>query len=98
MSALSPFTRARLEARFAEADRAEAERLLLETCCRRLPGVFDDDGRSLERIHCAVIELSEGRLDALKRWIAEARIDWRDVLVTAGFGDSPTAHRLPRTG
>jgi hypothetical protein len=58
--------------------------MLLRGCRGELAG---------ERIRLAVLKLSNGNLEELRRAITEARQDWRDVLVWAGFGDSGTAHR-----
>jgi len=46
----------------------------------------------LERIRFAVLKLSRGDLNALQRAIDLAKLDWRDVLVCAGFGDDIKAH------
>jgi len=43
-------------------------------------------------VRFAVLMLSEGDLDKLRSLIDHAKIDWRDVLVWAGFGYSLTAH------
>jgi len=47
----------------------------------------------LERIRFAVLKLSRGRADRLRHAIREAHLDWRDVLMAAGFGLSVDAHR-----
>ncbi len=46
----------------------------------------------LERIHFAVLKLSEGNIEKLKHEINEAMIDWRDVLMAADFGTDVNAH------
>ena len=46
----------------------------------------------LERIRFAVLKLSRGDLNALQQAIDLAKIDWRDALVGAGFGDDAQAH------
>jgi hypothetical protein len=38
-----------------------------------------------ERVQAAVVKLAGGDLRRLDRQLQEARIDWRDVLVAAGF-------------
>jgi hypothetical protein len=48
---------------------------------------------SIERIRFAVLKLSAGDLKALQRAIDLAKIDWRDVLVAAGFCSDVTAHK-----
>ena len=46
----------------------------------------------LDRIHYAVLKLSGGDLDELRKAIRIAQQDWRDALVWAGFGDDIKAH------
>ncbi len=38
-----------------------------------------------ERVLAAVVKLADGDLSRLDRQLQEVRIDWRDVLVAAGF-------------
>ena len=47
---------------------------------------------SLERLRYAALKLSGGRLDALREAVELARIDWRDLLMGAGFGYDVHAH------
>ena len=46
-----------------------------------------------ERVRFAVLKLSCGHLDALRHYLDEARIDWRDTLMAAGFGHDTSAHK-----
>jgi hypothetical protein len=46
--------------------------------------LFEECGNS-ERLHFAALKLSEGRLDRLEHAIALAKVDWRDLLMAAGF-------------
>jgi hypothetical protein len=46
----------------------------------------------LERIRFAVLKLSHGDLNTLQRAIDLAKLDWRDALVSAGFGEDIKAH------
>ena len=90
---LTPETRDRLNAAFASADRAEAERMLVHECGANLPGSDDDsDPRGFERVRYAAMKLSGGRLDLLREAIELAKLDWRDLLMAAGFGEDITAH------
>jgi hypothetical protein len=45
-----------------------------------------------ERLQFAALKLSEGNLDKLDRAVALAKIDWRDLLMAAGFGEDIKAH------
>lgn len=89
---LSPPTRARLERLFAEADRAEAERLLAEDCGRNLPFCEEHSPEQLERIRFAALKQSAGRIEALVEAIVLAQTDWRDLLVAADFANDVRAH------
>jgi len=62
--------------------------LLIEECGQNLT----EYPELLERIRFAVLKLSQGDLNALQRAIDLAKLDWRDALVHAGFGDDIKAH------
>ena len=47
-----------------------------------------------ERVQAAVVKLAAGDLGGIDRWLAEARIDWRDVLVAAELAGEDWAARL----
>jgi hypothetical protein len=66
----------------------EAERLLAEECGRALPLVGKDATPvSLERIRYAALRVSGGDLERLHQAVKLAQLDWRDLLMAAGFGD-----------
>jgi hypothetical protein len=92
MVPLSPETQRRLDAMFSVADRPTAESLLVAYCGDELPFSQDEDMYQLERVRFAVLKLSEGKLALLKSMIEHANIDWRDILLAAGFGDDIHAH------
>ena len=46
----------------------------------------------VERIQLAVLNLSEGDTDKFLAAAQLAQLDWRDVLVAAGFGNDLEAH------
>lgn len=91
MVALSDATRRRLVALFNERDIPEAERLLREDCAD-VPLLGPATAKSLERIRFAALRVSGGDLPRLRDAIALAQIDWRDLLVAAGFADDHRAH------
>jgi hypothetical protein len=62
--------------------------VLIEECSDNLA----TDSATVERIRFAVLKLSGGDLNTLQRAIDQAKIDWRDVLVAAGFGSDVKAH------
>ena len=89
---LSAETRRRVEALFDGAARASAVELLATRCGANLPLWIPADPRGLERIRYAALKLSHGDLGELRRAVDIAQVDWRDVLVAAGFGHDPRAH------
>ncbi|MBI2429396.1 MAG: hypothetical protein HYV29_11495 [Ignavibacteriales bacterium] len=65
---------------------------LLEKECGHTQLRTNGNEGGLERIHFAVLKLSEGNIEKLKHETKEATIDWRDVLMAAGFGCDVAAH------
>ncbi len=82
---LSIETRRRLDALFEPADRYAAERILVEE-------IGQDSPKLAERVRFAALRLSDGRLSELRSAVELAKVDWRDLLVVAGFADDPRAH------
>ena len=93
MIELSAATTDRLRRLFPPDDVAIAARLLAEGCADNLPllGV-PPTPTSLERLRFAAIRVSGGDLERLREAIDVARVDWRDLLVAAGFGTDTRAH------
>ena len=78
---------------FPAAEREEVTRLLQEDCGAVLPFADNVSADSFERVQCAALRLSEGRMDKLYDAIALGQTDWRDLLVVAGFAEDPQAHK-----
>jgi hypothetical protein len=100
MIELSNNTRMLLHILFQEdGDRATAASILTDDCADGLPLMRPCTPEGLERIRAAVLKLSGGKLDRLKAAVREAHVDWRDVLVMAGFANDVEAHTrwIPRT-
>jgi hypothetical protein len=93
MIPLSQETRNRLRVLFPGPERDEAERLLVESCGHKLPLCEGASPESMERIRYAAMKLSGGDLVKLRDAIGLAIIDWRDLLVAAGFADDVLGHR-----
>jgi len=91
---LSAETQRRLDVLFDGPSRQTAVDLLVSLCGDNLPLWQPADPRGLERIRFAALKLSNGDLDELRLAVAMAQVDWRDVLVAAGFGHDPHAHTL----
>lgn len=83
----------RIETLFPAEHRELVSALLIEDCGNGLPFMDSADPVTLERIRFAVLKLSAGDLNALERALDLAKLDWRDSLVAAGFGDDPRAHK-----
>ena len=88
---LSKRTERRIEALFSDADRATVVRHLEEDCADNI-GWSDATPDGLERVRFAVLKLSAGDLEELISALVLAQTDWRDALVSAGFGYDPNAH------
>ena len=89
---LSELTAQRLAALFRDDDALLAARLLAEECGSNLPFCADLDARGLERIRFAALKVSGGQLDRLEKAVELAKLDWRDLLMSAGFGYDSTEH------
>jgi hypothetical protein len=92
MVALTEFIRVRAEALFRGSELEEASRLLTNECANNLPFHDDSSPESLDRIRAAALKISEGDLGKLQEAVDLAKIDWRDVLVGADFGNDVHAH------
>ena len=78
---------------FPAEEHEEVTRLLQEDCGAVLPFADNVSTDRFERVQCAALRLSEGRMDKLYDAIALAQTDWRDLLVMAGFAEDIRAHR-----
>lgn len=78
---------------FPPADRAAVSALLVEHCGRDIPLWDNYTAKGLERIRFAALKLSGGDYAKLKEAVELAKVDWRDVLVAAGFGHDPLEHQ-----
>lgn len=89
---LSRETLRRLRLLFAPETQELAELLLTLDCGNNLPLHKSQDPESLERVRFAALKVSEGQLDKLEQAVKLAQIDWRDLLVAAGFEHDVEAH------
>lgn len=92
MPGLSDRTWKMVRKMFSARQQEEVRQLLEVDCGNNLPFCENLDEVGLERVRFAVLKLSNGRLDALRRAIQEAQRDWRDTLMAAGFGFDVTEH------
>ena len=81
METLTPKTIQLIDKYFSVSEQDTVKSLLIEEC------------RDFsERIHFAIIKLSNGDADTLLQMIHEAKIDYRDVLVWADFAHDVDEH------
>jgi hypothetical protein len=81
---------------FAPSDRPEAEAMLVNQCGNGLPLLEKFDMIQLERVRFAALKLSDGKLELLRQAVDLAKTDWRDLLMSAGFGNvDEHTHWLP---
>jgi hypothetical protein len=59
-----------------------------------LDALVVQSGQDPERMLAAVVRCAAGRLDRLDRALADARLDWRDLLVAADLADHAWRTRL----
>jgi hypothetical protein len=74
--------------------RAEAERLLVEECGTNVPGCAKWPAWRIDRIRFAELRTSDRTIEGLKRAIDLGNRDFRDLLMSAGFGDTVSSHLL----
>ena len=68
-------------------------KILVEECGQNLPFCEGRDEYQLERFRFAALKISGGDLQKLRQAVNEAKRDWRDELVWAGFATRLEAHR-----
>ena len=96
MIPLSADTIERVRAVFPAGTEAAVVAMLETDCADNLPFCQAATALSSERIRFAVLKLSGGDLSKLQAAVALAQVDWRDVLMGAGFGEDVSAHRAWR--
>src|SRR5437870_2392936 len=93
MVRLSPETERNIAKLFPPGSRAEASELLLKQCGNNLPFCEKLNEFQLERVRFSALKVSAGNIDKLREAIELAKMDWRDLLVAAGFATDVTAHK-----
>jgi hypothetical protein len=93
MQGLSPRTWQLVQAIFPN-DAEAAGTLLVQECGQNLPFCNGHNEYQLERLRFAALKISEGKLGRLQKAVDEAKKDWRDELVWAGFADRLDQHTL----
>jgi hypothetical protein len=93
MAGLTRLVQSHVVRLFPLEERQQVMRLLLQDCGGALPFMSNASPAAIERVQCAALKLSEGRIDKLYDAIALAQTDWRDLLVSAGFAEDTQAHK-----
>jgi hypothetical protein len=91
---LSAETRIKLRLLFAPGEALAVEELLESRCGAGLPLVESQGLEGIERIRCGVLKMSNGSMTKLLAEVDTANMDWRDVLMSAGFAHDVQAHRF----
>lgn len=89
---LSPRTKQLVEKIFSASHVAEALMRIEQDCGNMIPFYENADEFQMERVRFAVIKLSQGQINKMINAINEARFDWRDLFMAAGFGHDVIAH------
>jgi hypothetical protein len=84
---LSPETKRRVELLFRPEDQLPVTGLLDLECGYSIPGFKRASEHDVERIRFAALKMSDGDLTKLRRAVELAQLDFRDLLVNAGFGN-----------
>ena len=79
-----------IAALFAPVDQETIIEMMIEECNAERVHTSSED--SLERIQLAVLKLSNGEVNKFLAAAELAQLDWRDVLMAAGFGEDVKAH------
>jgi hypothetical protein len=90
---LSPKTVEHIDSLFQPGCREEVVELLIHECGTNLPFLQKSDEFELERVRFSALKLSGGDLEKLREAIELAKTDWRDLLMSAGFGHDVNAHK-----
>ena len=93
MTDVAPLVREHVARLFPMEQQEQVTRLLREDCGAALPCTDNASEEFFERVQCAALKLSEGRVDKLYDAITLAQTDWRDLLVSAGFAEDTQAHK-----
>ena len=86
-SLLSDAVILRINLLFPPEQQKKVSQLLHYECGNNLSSGRNIDTNGLDRVRFAALKLSDGNMDKLENAIAVAKLDWRDLLMAAAFGD-----------
>jgi hypothetical protein len=84
---LSHETEMRVVLLFPPEEQERVRVILVDECGHNIPGFRKAGSLDIERLRFAALKVSEGRMDKLSEAVDLAKIDFRDLLMWAGFGD-----------
>ena len=79
---------------FVAGDRVAAQQIMDDVTRQRIPGLDEGNHHLRHRIFLAILKNSNGDIPRLTKEVEQAKIDWRDSLMTAGFESDQEAHHL----
>ena len=79
-----------ITALFTPDEREIISEMLIEEC--NVERLHSSTAEGLERIQLAILKLSNGEVDKFLAAAELAQLDWRDVLMAAGFGNDLESH------
>lgn len=93
MVSLSSRTEKLLEKVFLEEKTRELAKFrLVHECGNNIPDCEHSSPEQMERIRFSALKLSQGDISKLESAIELAKIDWRDLFMSAGFGKDVNEH------
>lgn len=66
---------------------------LIYECADNIPMCENYSPEQMDRIRLSALKISEGDFKKLKQAVMQAKKDWRDLLMAAGFGNDVEAHK-----
>jgi len=87
---LHPTVTAAMTALFSADDRETIAEMLIEEC--NAEHLYTTSEDAIERIQLAVLKVSKGETEKFLAAAELAQLDWRDILMAAGFGNDVKAH------
>ena len=82
-----------IEELFSSGECRSVQDLLLADCSNNLAGCDGWQSESLERVWLSILKLNSGNLDKLYSAISLAQTDYRDLFMSAGFGEDIYSHK-----
>jgi hypothetical protein len=91
---LSPLVQHHIDRLFPAGQRADVLHLLIESCGPKTLYRKMDWSAILERVQCAILRLSNGKMENLHKAIELYHADWNELLCAANFEKDVNAHKV----